>query len=814
MVIKHENVCFTENLQYEEKAHAPSPSTPRVKKAIERVLKTKPSIDLERAKIVTETFMKTEGEPWVLRRAKAFKEQCSKQPVFIQEGELIVGNPGSVPRAGVLCPDVSYRYLDEELDTISSREQDPFKVTEEQKKLFREFIKPYWKGKNLDDAWMARVPDDIQKLIVRTSILDVEAKAQNGPGEQSAGIEFFITNGLQGIREKIRCKLNTLTLSVPGDYEKITYLNSLLIVSEGIEILANRYATLAEEQANEEKNPQRKAELEKIAKICHWVPLNPARNFWEAVQASWFCQASLHMELKGTAYSPGHMDRYLYPYYKKDIAEGIHNQGEIQELIECLWVKFAEVSSLYSKWTATYYSGYMPFQNVVVGGTTENGIDAVNELSYMMIQATMDVRLNQPSLSVKYHRGKNPDSFLRKVADLVSLGTGFPAIFIDKVGMMMLLDKGVPLEEAHDWVVIGCVEPTLSGKMYQWVHLGYLNLASAIELVLLNGKSRMVKERLPVPDTGDPRYLKTFEDFENAVKTQLAYLIKKMAEAGQILEKTSRELRPCLVTSLTFESCIENATDYQCGGAKYNSGHSIDFTGISDIVNCLAAVKKLIYDNKSLTWDELLNALDKNFEGCEEIRQMCLDAPKFGNDNDEVDCIATEFYKFAGLEVRKYKSMTGSKLMTGLFPVTAHISMGKAIGALPSGRKAWTPLADGVSPMQGTDTTGPTAIIKSVSKINHALHTNGTLLNMRLDPSIFNEERGIRNFMSLIKSASDLDIYHIQFNVVKTKTLLAAQKDPEKYRNLLVRVAGYTAYFVELAKPVQDEIISRSIHAL
>lgn len=783
------------------------PCTWRVQKAKERVLATKPSIDLENAGILTESFMKTEGEPMVMRKAKGFRERCQRKTVFIWDDELIVGCAGSKIRAGILCPDVCWPVLDNELDTISTRPQDPFLITEEDKRLFKDFIKPYWKGRSFQEAWQARMSEDVRQLM-DAAVINADLRAIRGPGELTAGYQWLITNGISGIRKRIEEKLASLDATTPEGYDKAIYLNALLIVCDGIVTLAKRYAQLAERMAGEEKDPRRKAELEKIAKICQWVPDNPPRTFEEALQAFYLYHICILMEQNAPSYNPGRMDQYLYPYYQKDIEEGILTREEAQELLECLWVKLSESCLFQDERTAKYAAGYMMFQNTCCGGITESGQDAVNELSYIMLQATMDVKLYQPSLSARYNKEKNPDSFLRKVADLVALGTGFPSIFNDEVGIKIMMNKGVPLEEAYNWNPCGCVETNLSGKLRNWTDFAHLNLGSAVEFALTNGVQRLTKSNL-APETGDPKKFETFEEFKAAVKTQLAYLVRKAVEANHVLEAIAGELRPVPVVSLSFEECIENAKDYEWGGAKYNMGNAISWVGVADIVNSLGTVKKLIYEDRALSWNELLEALDNNFEGYEKIRQMCLSAPKYGNDIPEVDEIATEIIRFAAEEIGRYRGKHG-RMISGILPVTAHIPGGLVIGALPSGRKACMPLTDGVSPMQGTDVNGPTAILKSVSKINHALFGSGTLLNMKLDPSLLGNERGKRTLMNLLKGMCDLGVYHIQLNVVSPETLREAQKYPERHRNLLVRVAGYTAYFVELEKTVQDEIISRT----
>ncbi len=783
--------------------------TLRVQKVRERVLGCRPSIDLERAKIVTESFMKTEGDPVVMRHAKAFREQCQQKTLFIQDGELIVGSPGSVIRAGNLAPDTKWQLVGEELDTIATRPQDPFQITEEQKKLMRELIIPYWQGKSLYDAWLARRPDDIRELVDGTGLLfpDVQVEQAN---QYTGGYDWVINNGINSIRMRIEERLAPLDVAKPEDYDKIVYLNALLIICEGMDILAKRYAQLAKEKAEEEKDPQRRAELLKIAEICQWVPTNPARTFWEALQSLWFYQVYMLMEQPNKITAPGRIDQYLYPYYKGDIEAERITQDEAQELLECLYVKFAETCFVYSERTAKYFAGYIPYQNVCCGGVNKEGLDAVNELSYMMLQAMMDVRLFQPSLTVKYAKGKNPDSFLHKVAELVSLGTGFPAIFNDEVGIRTTIEKGATLEEACDWNPGGCVTPSLIGKLRYLSEGGEVNLGGAIELVLTNGVNRLTKKQMPAPQTGEPRNFKSYEEFKSAVKTQIAYLIKKAIEAGHIVQTICMERRPLPVVSVTHEDCIDKALDIECGGAKYDAGYTYLLVGIADVINSLAAVKHLIYDNKKLTWDRLLAVLDSDFEGHEDVRQMCLSAPKYGNDIQEVDEIATEMCNFMTDEVRKYRGILGGRCQAMSSAVSTHVAHGSYIGALPTGRKAWQPLSDGLSPMQGTDTQGPTSILKSASKINHQKLAAGNVLNMKLDPSLFKDERGRSNFMNLIKSMCDLGLYHSQYNVISPEVLLEAQKYPEKHRGLLIRVAGYTAYFVELGKEVQDDIISRT----
>ena len=783
--------------------------TPRIRQARQRSLATKPSICLEKAAIMTEVFMKNEGDPLVIRRAKAFREACKRKTIFIQDDELIVGYPASKIRAASSSPETNYWILSEELDTISTRKQSPYAITEEQKKLFMEFIEPYWKGKSFWDVWQATAPDDLKQLDESIVTFIQDGKDVQGHGVFLPDYELVLKIGIEGIKKKVQKKLNSLDISMPGHFEKSMYLKALLIVCDGIGRLAKRYATLAKEMLKDEEQPQRRSELEGIAKNFEQVPVKPARTFWEALQSMWIYHVCALIDYGSADYNPGRMDQYLYPYYKKDMDEGRLTQEQAQELLESLWLKFSELSFLVAESYTLFVPGYPTFQQATSGGITSSGQDGVNALSYMMIQAAMDLRTSQPNLSVRYNKRKNPDSFLRYAIDLVALGTGHPQFYNDEVGTKYLMDMGIPFNDAYNWSPLGCKDAGITGKMGNLRVPTMINLAAVFELTLLNGMSRIKGLRLRVPQTGDPRTFKSYEQFENAFKVQLAYQIRKGAEIALILESTLRDMRPDLLTSLTYEDCIENATDFMAGGAKYHPGPEIGTVGHADIFNSLAAIKTLVYDDNKITWNRLLKALDNDFEGFEDVREMCIAIPKFGNDIAEVDEIGTTITKFVGEEVRKYKGLYGDRRTAETTAAATHLFAGLGVGALPSGRKAWVPLADGISPMHGTDGNGPTAVLKSISKCCLDLYF-APLLNMKLDPSLFSDERGIVDFMAFMKTWHDLGLYHVQFNVVSPEMLREAQKQPEKYRGLMVRVSGYCAYFVDLVKDVQDEIIART----
>ncbi|KJS20148.1 MAG: pyruvate formate-lyase [Clostridiaceae bacterium BRH_c20a] len=779
----------------------------RVNRLKSRVLENRPEMELENARILTESFRETDGEPLVVQKAKAFRKQCQEKTIKIWDDELIVGCSGSKMRAGILCPDTCWSVLNEELDSISERRYDPFYLKSDDRKIFEDEIRPYWKGRSNYEEWLAQIPDDTRELR-DNGVIYINRKAVRGWGETTAGYEWLICEGVLGIVKVVEKRKAELDITVPGDYEKDYYLKSLLIVAEGIKTLAERYAVEAKRLATIEKNPLKKKELLEIAETCSHVPANPARTFREALQSLYFYQICIFMEQNAASYNPGRMDQYLLPYYKADIEAGRINPEEAQELLDCLWVKFSEPCLFQDAQTAEFAAGYPMFQNVCVGGVDDTGRDAVNDLSYMILQATMDVQLYQPSLAVRYSLAKNPNSFLRKIVDLVSLGTGFPAFHNDDIGIRMLMNKGIPLKEAYNWNPCGCVETNLEGRLRHYTALADINLGSVVELALLDGKNRKNGEYISIR-TGKPTEFRIYEDFLAAVKKQIEYSTRAVVKGSHVIDEICMN-RPSPALSLTFKECIEKAKDYAWGGAKYNTGNGIILIGVADLINSIAAVRYLVYDKKKVTMAQLLIALDCNFEGFEEIQKLCLDAPKYGNDDPMVDEIAGDMFTFIADEIEKYESKFG-RMTPGILPVSGNTPFGLEVGALPSGRNAWKPLADGVSPSGGTDFNGPGSVLKSVANIPHGRFVQGTLLNMKVEPAMLSTENGITQMMALLKSMCSLGVYHVQFNVIDQEKLIRAQKNPDEYKGLLVRVAGYTAYFVELGKDVQDEIIGRTV---
>ena len=661
----------------------------RIEALRKQFLDTRVDMDVYNAKYLTEGFKEYEGKPWILQKANGFRNQCRKKNIYIQDYELLVGGAGFKPRCGILCADSSCSILDRELDTISTRKFDPFYLSEEGKKVFKEEVSDYWKEKCMLDRWRAMAPEDMETLR-DNGMIYIDRKAVRGYGETTPGWERLLTLGISGIRKEAQEALEKLDDSHVGDLEKMFFLKSELIVCEGIITIANRHADLAEEMAEECRDEGRRIELLKIADVCRRVPEYPARSFYEALQSVLTYEYAIYMEQNASSYNLGRIDQYLYPYYKADIENGVMTEDDAQELLDCMWIKIAELSLFQDEVTAEFAAGYCTTIQVTPGGIDRFGNDAVNPLSYQVIQATMDVRFAEPNLSVRYNIAKNPDSFLRMAAEGIRMGISMPAVYHDDAGIRMLLNKGVPLSEAWDWNPCGCVETNLSGRMKQYTDMADINMGGIIEMALNDGISRKTGKRVSV-STGDPGSFKTFDDFFEAVKAHIRYFVDVVASGNQLLDYLSMNYRPVPCLSLTYPDCMEKAVDYSMGGAKYNCGGGVITVGQADIINSLAAVRNLVYDEKKITMEQLCQALEANFEGYEDIRKMCMDAPKYGNDDERADWIVGEVFTYVVDQFEKYDTKFG-KMTTGMLPVSGNTPIGKWVGALPSGRYAWTPL--------------------------------------------------------------------------------------------------------------------------
>ncbi len=788
----------------------------RIQALRERHLKLNGRVGYEAALYWTQAYKESEGEPPILRRAKAMKKFVENVSLFIYPGELIVGGTDKRPLSTVHYPDMTCDWIDPELDIFPTRDFDPLECDEETKRVYREEIIPYWKGKTFAETWRQRaqlVAPEAYRVGFETCISEQQSITFWTLNHFVPGYHRVMEKGFLGIKEDIAEKMAQLDSTSPDYFEKATFYKATTIVCDALANFGKRYADYARELAEKETDLQVKADYLKVADVCDQVPARPARNFHEAVQALYFAQ--ILMMNDASAISFGRADQYLYPYFKQDKAAGNLPDEVAQDIIDCLFIKCSELQLLFSAAAAEYATGAKGANMLCVGGIDENGRDATNELSYMMLQAMCNVRLGQPSVSVLWHPTM-PEDLAIKACQLACLGTGHPSIFSMDRLVEMLQETGVPLREARKGSIVGCVEPSAEpGKSNSCSNFGYLNLAVMLEFALNQGVWRLNNEKMGYT-TEDPRTFTSFDQVLAAYKKQVEYLVRQHVTLGQITEKLHAEIDPDPVSDLLYEDCIENGKSLYAGGAKYNFGPGILFTGVADVINSLAAIKHLIFDEKKLTWDELLDALATNFEGerGEEIRQMCLSAPKFGNEDPYVDSIAAEMMRYPGEETAKHTSQWGGKWRAAIIPLTTIFPFGMVTGALPGGRKAGQPLAEGCSPKQGTDVHGPTAAIKSVTSFDHTGFLDGTQFNLKFSPAVLKDRWGLMNLVALLKTFINRGGFHVQMNVVSRETLLEAQKNPEEYKSLTVRVSGYNSYFTILSKEIQDDIISRTEHTV
>ncbi|MBE0478187.1 glycyl radical protein, partial [Candidatus Aerophobetes bacterium] len=654
-----------------------------------------------------------------------------------------------------------------------------------------------------------KMPELTRQLMnIKHKVFHPEIHLRGGIGHVSADFWRILKQGFEGLKKEAEQTLAGLDFNDADNLDKMNFYQAAIITCEGVINFAQRYANLARKLAAEEKDLRRKEELEKIARVCEQVPAKPARTYHEALQAIWFSHLLVQIESNGLGASPGRMDQYLYPFYKKDIEEGIITKEEAQELLECFWVKIEEIKRVYDSECARDYAGYTTELNITVGGQKEDGSDATNEVSYMCLDAQDHLRTAHPNFTVRYHN-KLPETLLHKACQVIKLGTGMPELMNDEAHIPSLMNRGIKLEDARGYTNIGCVEPAVPGKTCSWSNAAMFNLGKCLELALNNGKCMLCGEQVGAK-TGDACNFTCTEDLMRAYKEQVAYFVKHMIVCLNAIDFTHKEMVQTPYLSLLVSDCMEKGKDITAGGAHYNFT-SPQGVGVADVGDSLAAIKKLVFEDKTVSMDDLLSALKENFENNEELRQRLInEAPKYGNDDDYVD----PFAKFAGRvyceEVEKYKNPRGGIFNPGLYPVSAHVPLGRNTAALPSGRKATTPLADGVSPTHASDKKGPTAVVKSVAKLDHMIASNGTLLNQKFSPNVLEDEKGLRSLAELIKVYFNLGGKHIQFNVIDSRILREAQKNPEKYANLVVRVAGYSAFFAQLHKDIQDDIIERT----
>lgn len=784
--------------------------TDRIEKIRQNYINSKPAISYERARIWTESHKKTEGQSIPIRRAKAFKDTCEQLEVKIFDGELIVGATGEFRKNGILTPEFSWTWVDREMDNFDKRVQDPYVMTDEQREYVRKNIFPYWKGKSLEEAFLAQLPKDTAKVAVDTGIVDNDSKWRQAVGEITPDYQdVLFKKGFGGIINEAKGHIAKLNVTTAEGMKKKEFYDSIILTSEGIIILANRYAQKAKEMAEAEKDEKRKAELVKIAQICNKVPENPPTTFYEAIQFVWFTQVGGILSENPLALNVGRFDQFMYPYYRHDIDNGIATKDEVQELIEALWLKLSEWVWTISANTAEFFAGYNQFQNLTVGGKTREGKDATNDLSFMALKATEEIKTHQPGLSVRIHQDC-PREFLDAVTHLVSKGTGFPAIHSDQAGYQMLINAGYAPEDARDWNNCGCVVPHFR-KTYEWTSAVNINFTAALEYALNNGYSRITGEKMGL-DEVDPKTFTSYEQVEEAFYKQFANLIKHSIISTVLAQKLHKEMVPRPFLSSCIENCMDEGLDLVDAGGKYNVGPVLTGIGLAVTSNSLAVIKKLVFEDKSVDMGTLIDAINANWQGYDELRRIALNVPKYGNDIDYVDDIAIKMANYYYSEGHKYKDINGNNFNTAFMGISNYLPTGKVVGATTCGRRAKEPLSEGVSPFAGSDTSTPLAAMRSTAKLNQDVHSGGTLLNLRLSEDLVSTKRGQSNLGQMIQTFFALGAFHVQFNTISTETLRKAQEHPENYKDLLVRVAGYSTQFVNLSRSMQDAIIARTAH--
>ena len=828
--------------------------SPRIQRLVEHLFENMPQIEADRAVLLTESYQATEGEPIIMRRAKAFAHICEGLPVTIRPEEIVVGSNTKSPRSCQVFPEFSWEWLEKEFDTIEKRSADPFHISEETKETLRR-VYPYWKGRTSSELAESYMTPEARDAIAH-NIFTPGNYFYNGIGHVTVNYGDVLKEGFSGIRQRAVKALEAMNVGDADYCRHSQFLQAVIISCDAAITFAKRYAELAEAEALKESDPTRKQELLTIAKNCRNVPEKGAASFWEACQSFWFVQLLLQVESSGHSISPGRFDQYMYPYYKKDMDAGKITIEEAQELIDCVWVKLNDLNKARDAASAEGFAGYSMFQNLIVGGQDKDGLDVTNDLSFMCIDASHHVFLPQPSLSIRVWN-KSPQELLLKAAELTRTGIGLPAYYNDEVIIPALMSRGLTLQDAREYNIIGCVEPQKSGKTDGWHDAAFFNMCRPLELVFSNGwdKNEQIGR-----ETGDVTGMKSFQEFYDAYKAQMEYMISLMVNADNAIDMAHRERCPLPFLSSMVEDCIGRGESVQEGGAVYNFTGPQGF-GIANVADSLYAIKTLVYEQKKITMEELKAALAHNFgkglsedsvkeiterivgeiagkgrnvtasdmeqiatavtamvreengknrERYEEIRELLSEAPKFGNDIPEVDALARDAAYTYTRPLEKYRNPRGGQFQAGLYPVSANVPLGAQTGATPDGRYANTPVADGVSPSAGKDTHGPTSAANSVSKLDHYIASNGTLFNQKFHPSALAGQKGLENFVALVRGYFDQKGSHMQFNVVDRETLLDAQKNPDKYKGLVVRVAGYSALFTTLSKSLQDDIIRRT----
>jgi len=781
----------------------------RIKKLRGQSIGAIPYISPERALLITE-FYKSDVANSVsppVQRALAFKHILENKTICINDDELIVGERGPAPKAVPTYPELTTHTI-KDLEILDSRKKIPYKVSEETKRVYREIIIPFWKGKTIREKIFKEMSKEWKDAF--NAGIFTEFMEQRAPGHTVLDDKIY-HKGMVDFKNDIKKSIQNLDfLNDPEAFNKREQLKAMDIAADALIIFGKRYSKKAAEFAQHEKNPVRKKELEHIAAICNHVPENAPRNFWEALQYYWFVHLGVITELNPwDAFNPGKLDQHLFPFYETDIADGSLTKEQSKELLQAFWIKFNNQPAPPKVGiTAEESATYTDFSQINSGGVKPDGSDAVNEVSYLILDVIEEMKLIQPSPSVQISK-KTPERFLKRALQVVRNGFGQPSIFNTDAVIQELIRHGKSVEDARNGGTSGCVETGAFGKE-NYNLTGYFNLMKVLEITLNNGIDPRSGKRIGIK-TGDPTKFNSFDNFFAAYKKQLNHFIDIKIEGNNIIERIYANYLPVPFLSLLIDDCIQNGKDYHNGGARYNTSY-IQGVGIGSMTDAVTAIKYNIFDKKRFSMQELLNALKSDFVGFEKLRDVLLKkSPKFGNDNDYADQVMQMIFEAFYKSVNGRKNTKGGHYRINLLPTTVHVYFGSVIQATPDGRKAGEPLSEGISPVQGCDRKGPTAVIKSASKMDH-IRTGGTLLNMKFTPKILEGDEGISKLANLVRTYFRLDGHHLQFNVVTAKTLRDAQRHPEKYRDLIVRVAGYSDYFVDLGHALQDEIIRRTEH--
>ena len=775
--------------------------TPRITLLKEKMLNEPRYVSIEQARIITRIYQENESLSIPKKRALSLKAALEELEIGVEKEELIVGNRTKGVRYGVVFPESGCSWVNKEFETLPTRPQDKFRIKKEDVKEFKEIIYPYWQDHSLEDVIKENYGEEINAI---AKVVKINQK-DHAQGHICPDTKTWLELGPKGLMTKAYEKLKNC------DENQKEFYECTIIVLEGVCHFMMRYhdyiLTMLESLEDDNKKS-----LQRVADICANLASRPAQSFHEAVQSLWFLFVVLHMESNASSFSPGRMDQYLYPYYQKDVEKGIISKQEALEILECLWLKFNQIVYLRNQHSAKYFAGFPIGFNIAIGGIDENGCDIYNELSLLLLKAQYHLGLPQPNLSVRLNKNSSHE-LIQEAIKVVAKGSGMPQFFNDEaIVNSMIKDLGIEEKDARNYAIVGCVELTTHGNNLGWSDAAMFNLNKALELTMNHGKCLLTNEPIGL-DLGSIETYESFEDLENAFQKQIDYFIEKMMKAEIVVEKAHQDCLPTAFLSTVIDSCLEKGVDVTRGGAKYNLS-GIQMIQIANLADSLAAIKELVYDEKMITRHELLEALQADFKGYEIIQTMLLNkVPKYGNDVKWVDELGAKWAGYFRERMKDYTNYRGGLYHTGMYTVSAHVPMGENVGASPDGRNALTPLADGgMSPVYGRDMAGPTAVLKSVSRMKDSYTTNGGLLNMKFLPEFFKTETGMMKFENFLRAFVDLKIPHIQFNVVRREDLLDAKLHPEQHRSLTIRVAGYTAYFVELAGKLQDEIIERTAY--